>query len=87
MAEKEKRIHHRAKFEWPASAKVDGKVIEGVTKDISPGGAYICCANSLKLNTVFDMFISAALYCCSNRIAGLFPASDAAQATIDICVP
>ena len=59
MVEKEKRTHHRAKFKWPVLAKVDGKVIEGVTKDISASGAYVCCANPLKLNTVFDMVIKA----------------------------
>ena len=59
MVEKEKRTHHRAKFKWPVLAKVDGKVIEGVTKDISANGAYVCCANPLKLNAVFDMVIKA----------------------------
>jgi c-di-GMP-binding flagellar brake protein YcgR len=57
--EKEKRAHHRARFKWPVLAKVDGKVLEGVTKDISANGAYVCCANPLKLNTVFDMVIKA----------------------------
>jgi hypothetical protein len=59
MVEKEKRTHHRAKFKWPVLAKVDGKVIEGVTKNISANGAYVCCANPPKLNIVFDMVIKA----------------------------
>jgi c-di-GMP-binding flagellar brake protein YcgR len=59
MAEKEQREHHRAKLKWAVLAKVDGKVIEGVTKDISAGGAYVCCAKPLKLNVVFDMAIKA----------------------------
>ena len=57
MVEKEKRTHHRAKFKWPVLAKVDGKVIDGVTKNISASGAYVHCANPPKLNTVFDMVI------------------------------
>ena len=59
MAKKEQREHHRAKFKWAVLAKVDGRVIEGVTKDISASGAYVCCAKPLKLNTVFDMVIKA----------------------------
>jgi hypothetical protein len=59
MAKKEQREHHRAKLKWPILAKVDGKVIEGVTKDISPNGAYVCCAKPLRLNVVFDMAIKA----------------------------
>ena len=59
MANKEQREHHRAKLKWAVLAKVDGKVIEGVRKDISPNGAYICCAKPLKLNVVFHMAIKA----------------------------
>ena len=59
MAKKEQREHHRAKLKWAVLAKVDGKVIEGVTKDISPSGAYVCCAKPLRLNVVFDMAIKA----------------------------
>jgi Tfp pilus assembly protein PilZ len=33
--------------------------MEGVTKDISGGGAYVCCAKPLRLNEVFDMVITA----------------------------
>lgn len=57
MAKKEQREHHRAKLKWAILAKVDGKVVEGVTKDISPSGAYVCCARPLRLNVVFDMDI------------------------------
>jgi hypothetical protein len=59
MANKEQREHHRAKLNWAVLAKVDGKVIEGVTKDISPSGSYICCAKPLTLNVVFNMAIKA----------------------------
>ena len=59
MIEKERRKHHRAKLKWYVLAKVHGKMIDGATKDISVTGAYVCCANPLKLNTVFNMVIKA----------------------------
>ena len=59
MAEEENRVYPRARLKWAVSAKVDGKVIEGVTKDISVSGAYVCCAKSLRLNAVLDMVIKA----------------------------
>ena len=57
MAEKENRVYPRAKLKWIVLFKVDGKVIEGVTKDISVSGAYVCCAKPLRLNEVVDMVI------------------------------
>jgi hypothetical protein len=59
MAEQENRVYPRARLKWAVSAKVDGKVIEGVTKDISVSGAYVCCAKPLRLNVVLDMVIKA----------------------------
>ena len=59
MAEEENRAYPRAGLKWAVSAKVDGKVIEGVTKDISVSGAYVCCAKPLRLNEVVDMVITA----------------------------
>ena len=59
MAVEENRVYPRARLKWAVSAKVDGKVIEGVTKDISVSGAYVCCAKPLRLNEVVDMVITA----------------------------
>ena len=59
MVEQENRVYPRGRFKWAVSAKVDDRVIEGVTKDISVSGAYVCCANPLRLNVVFDMLIKA----------------------------
>ncbi len=59
MAEEENRVYPRAKLKWIVLFKVDGKVIEGVTKDISVSGAYVCCAKPLRLNEVVDMVIKA----------------------------
>jgi len=59
MAEEENRAYPRAMLKWALLAKVDGKVIEGVTKDISVSGAYVCCAKPLKLNVVLNMIIKA----------------------------
>lgn len=59
MVEQENRVYPRGRLKWAVSAKVDDRVIEGVTKDISVSGAYVCCANPLRLNVVFDMLIKA----------------------------
>jgi hypothetical protein len=59
MAEEENRAYPRAKLKWIVLFKVDGRVIEGVTKDISVSGAYVCCAKPLKLNVVLNMVIKA----------------------------
>ena len=59
MTEEENRAYPRAGLKWAVSAKVDGKVIEGVTKDISISGAYVCCAKPLRLNEVVDIVITA----------------------------
>ena len=59
MAAEENRAYPRAGLKWAVSAKVDGKVIEGVTKDISISGAYVCCAKPLRLNEVVDIVITA----------------------------
>ena len=59
MAVEENRVYPRARLKWIVSFKVDGKVIEGVTKDISVSGAYVCCAKPLRLNEVVDIVIKA----------------------------
>jgi len=59
MAVEENRVYPRARLRWAVSVKVDGKVIEGVTKDISVSGAYVCCAKPLKFNVLLDMVIKA----------------------------
>jgi len=59
MAEEDNRVYPRARLKWMVSFKVDSKVIEGVTKDISVSGAYVCCAKPLKLNEVLNMVIKA----------------------------
>ena len=59
MIGNEKRAHPRATLQWPVSVMVGEPVMEGVTKDISAGGAYVCCATPLALNEVFEMNINA----------------------------
>lgn len=48
----------KAKVKWPVSIKTDGRSIDGVTLDMSTNGAFVRCANPLKLNEVFDMTIN-----------------------------
>ena len=59
MSHVERRIFPRANLKWRVLVKVNGKVMEGITKDISGGGAYVRCARPLRLNLVFEMVIKA----------------------------
>ena len=59
MSNEERRRDLRAKLKWRVLAKEKDAVIDGVTKDISTSGAYVCCAKPLRLNEVFDMVIEA----------------------------
>ena len=55
----ERRAYPRATLKWPVSLPVGDPEMEGVTKDISVGGAYVCCAKPLNLNEEFEMNINA----------------------------
>jgi len=57
MKAKEHFVDSRVKLKWPVKAKVDDRIIEGVTKEVSAHGAYVCCAHPLRLNEVFDIVI------------------------------
>ena len=59
MAFEDHRAHPRANLRWPVSVQLSGAVTEGLTKDISEGGAYVCCTNPLGPNEVLDMVINA----------------------------
>jgi len=59
MTGDERRTFRRAKLKWPALVKLKDSSMEGVTRDIGAGGAYVRCAKPLKLNEVFDMVIEA----------------------------
>ena len=47
----------KAKIKWPVSIKTDERSLDGVTLDMSTNGAFVSCANPLRLNEVFDMTI------------------------------
>jgi len=51
------RYFARAKIKWPVSMITDERSTDGVTLNLSPNGAYIGCANPLRLNEVFDVTI------------------------------
>jgi hypothetical protein len=53
------RVHPRANLKWTVSLELDGKLTEGVTKDISEGGAYVCCSTPLGPKEEFSMVINA----------------------------
>jgi len=47
----------RAKIKWPVSMSTEECSADGVTLNLSPTGAYIGCANPLRLHEVFDVTI------------------------------
>jgi hypothetical protein len=51
-------ISPRANLRWQVNAVTPKGPLEGVTKDISTKGAYVCCARPLRLNEVFHMSIN-----------------------------
>jgi len=53
-----KHISPRANLRWRVNAVTPKGPLEGVTKDISTRGAYVCCARPLRLNEVFHMSIN-----------------------------
>ena len=53
-----KHISPRANLRWQVNALTPEGQLEGVTKDISTRGAYVCCARPLRLNEVFHMSIN-----------------------------
>jgi c-di-GMP-binding flagellar brake protein YcgR len=59
MTFEDHRVHPRANLKWTVSLELDGKLTEGVTKDISEGGAYVCCPTPLGPKEEFSMVINA----------------------------
>ena len=59
MTFEDHRAHPRANLKWTVSLELDGKLTEGVTKDISEGGAYVCCPTPLGPKEEFSMVINA----------------------------
>jgi hypothetical protein len=47
----------RAKIKWPVSMITEERSADGVTLNLSTNGAYIGCANPLRLHEVFDVTI------------------------------
>jgi c-di-GMP-binding flagellar brake protein YcgR len=58
MSFEDQRLHPRANLRWSVCLEVDGEVTEGTTKDISEGGAYVCCITPLGLKEEFSMVIN-----------------------------
>ncbi len=49
----------RIKIKWPVTVKTAKGSMDGVTLDLGTDGAFVSCANPLRLNEVFDMVINA----------------------------
>jgi Tfp pilus assembly protein PilZ len=59
MTFEDHRVHPRANLKWTVSLELGGKLTEAVTKDISEGGAYVCCPSPLGPKEEFSMVINA----------------------------
>jgi len=59
LKKRKEQISPRANLRWQVNAVTPKGPLEGVTKDISTKGAYVCCARPLRLNEVFHMSINA----------------------------
>jgi c-di-GMP-binding flagellar brake protein YcgR len=59
MTFEDHRVHPRASLKWTVSLELDGKLTKAVTKDISEGGAYVCCSTPLGPKEEFSMVINA----------------------------
>jgi c-di-GMP-binding flagellar brake protein YcgR len=59
MTFEDHRVHPRANLKWTVSLELDGKLTKAVTKDISEGGAYVCCSTPLGPKEEFSMVINA----------------------------
>ncbi|MEJ2232757.1 MAG: PilZ domain-containing protein [Syntrophobacterales bacterium] len=49
----------RIKIKWPVTVKTAKGSMDGVTLDLGTDGAFVLCANPLRLNEVFDIVINA----------------------------
>jgi c-di-GMP-binding flagellar brake protein YcgR len=49
----------RIKIKWPVTVKTAAGSMDGVTLDLGLDGAFVLCANPLRLNEVFDLVINA----------------------------
>ena len=48
----------KVKVKWPVVVKTGKRSMDGVTHDITPNGAFIRCANPLRLHEVCDIAIN-----------------------------
>ena len=57
-AKEERRVHARVRISLPVRIQTAQGAIRAVTKDLSLGGAFICCQNPLPLNEKFLLSIA-----------------------------
>jgi len=58
MNPEERRTYPRAEVKWPVSAMIGKTTFQGVTKNLSMLGAFICCAKPLRLNEIVALTIN-----------------------------
>jgi len=58
----ERRQHPRIGIEWPVRIETSGGTMDAMTKDISLGGAFICCKEPLPLRETFSLILASPDY-------------------------
>lgn len=56
-SQESKRKHPRTNVNWPVSMETAGGVVEAEVKNISLGGAFICCENPFNVGEVFRLIL------------------------------
>lgn len=54
-SQESKRKHPRTTVNWPVSMETAGGIVEAEIKNISLGGAFICCEHPLSIGEVFRL--------------------------------
>ncbi len=58
-SQESKRKHPRTTVNWPVSMETADGIVEGEIKNISLGGAFICCEHPLSIGVVFRLTMKA----------------------------
>ncbi|MGA1845217.1 MAG: PilZ domain-containing protein [bacterium] len=66
----ERRQHPRIGIQWPVRIETSGGAIDGVTRDISLGGAFICCNEPLPLRETFSLILASPNFSWSLEVTG-----------------
>ncbi|MGA1796385.1 MAG: PilZ domain-containing protein [bacterium] len=66
----ERRQDPRIGIQWPVRIETSEGTIDGVTRDISLGGAFICCKEPLPLRETFSLILASPNFSWSLEVTG-----------------